>query len=957
MGKADSGRNGAGARDRHRAPDRFRVQEMTVSKPSLLQRWMSYAGSTPQRARANLYGLVALAIVIASAMAIGALVVSHQQAQSRADAKTQTLATSLELTFDGMLDATAAQLRPRADEIGRLVAADNATDKTVARLLGVDGLRIPNVSALRVYDEDGDIVAGRDTPGAAANVAARDYFLRARQDEEAQLHVAQASPNRNYDQWYWPLVQRINEPDGSFGGILVATLKVDDLRAMLARIQLEGGDSIELRDPSMGLIARVVFDQANTIQVGDPRMSVPGLEAMREDPRQGTYVSDDSYIDPMSRTYSYRRSARYGYYVVVGVPQTTAFAAWQRQAWLVLALLGAFIACAGVFTWVIDSGWRRHEQALERIRNSENSLNEAMEIARLGSFVYYLRRDTWESSEAFDHMFGIDEHYPRDLVHWLKLVSVDSRHEVRSRVNRLIDKGASFDHEYRIVRPIDGQERWVHSACRLRHDKLGNPVAIVGTYQDITERKAAEETINKLAFFDQLTGLANRTLLLDRLRQAMALSSRSGHAGAVLLIDLDNFKTLNDIHGHEKGDQLLKQVAQRLNSCLRAEDTVSRPLNKNTVARLGGDEFVVVLPNLSGETEEDAAAQAKIVASKLLFALSENYELDGVSFVGTASIGVTLFHGRRASIEDLLKQADLAMYRAKASGRDAVCFFDADLEATVLKRAMLEGHLRQALGLNQFQLHFQAQVVGDGHVTGAEVLARWKHPVLGMVSPAEFIPVAEESNLILPLGRWVLETACRQLAAWSLVPEFLDLTLAVNVSPQQFYQTDFVEQVQGILADTRARPHLLKLELTESLLLRDVDEIIEKMMALKAIGVGFALDDFGTGYSSLLYLKRLPLDQLKIDQSFVRDVLVDPNDAAIARTVAALGQTLGLKVIAEGVETEAQRDFLADSGCHAYQGYFISRPLPVEGFEAFAREAWERENREFLAQCAAAMES
>jgi EAL domain-containing protein (putative c-di-GMP-specific phosphodiesterase class I) len=334
-----------------------------------------------------------------------------------------------------------------------------------------------------------------------------------------------------------------------------------------------------------------------------------------------------------------------------------------------------------------------------------------------------------------------------------------------------------------------------------------------------------------------------------------------------------------------------------------------------------------------------------------LCTLSEDYELDGVRFVGTASIGVTLFRGRRASIEDLLKQADLAMYRAKASGRDAVCFFDEDLEATVMKRAMLQGHLRRALELNQIQLHYQAQVVGTGHVTGAEVLARWHHPVLGMVSPGEFIPVAEESNLILPLGRWVLETACHQLAAWSGRPEFADLTLSVNVSPQQFYQADFVEQVKAVLAYTKARPHLLKMELTESLLLRDVDEIIEKMMALKSIGVGFSLDDFGTGYSSLLYLKRLPLDQLKIDQSFVRDVLVDPNDAAIARTVAALGQTLGLTVIAEGVESAEQRDFLARSGCHAYQGYFISRPLPVEGFEEFARRSWERENERFVTEC------
>jgi diguanylate cyclase (GGDEF)-like protein/PAS domain S-box-containing protein len=898
-----------------------------------------------------LYSGVALAIVATCVLAISALTHARHQAQQRVSAATQELATAVESTFDALLDSADLELRGAADEIARQLSKGEINERAIARYLERQSGRLSYLSSLRAYDEEGDPISGADALAPSVNVSNRDYFIRARDVADPGLIAGTASPNRSYDQWYWPLVRRISDPDGSFDGIVLATMRINNIAAILGRVRLEHGDSVELRDPSMGLIARTVLQEADPIKIGDRRTSVPGLEAMRTNPLEGTYVSDDSYIDPVSRTYSYRRSPKYGFVVVVGVPQATALADWRKQVWIVLALLGSFVGSTLAFCWIIDSGWRRQENALERIRNSEHSLNEAMEIARLGSYVYDLRSDSWTSTEAFDHMFGIDGNYRRDMVHWLKLVNVDSRHEVRAHVQRLIEKGIPFNHEYRIVRPSDGEERWVHCACRLRHDKEGDPTAIVGTYQDITERKAAEETINKLAFFDQLTGLANRTLLLDRLRQAMTLSRRNGHAGAVLLIDLDNFKTLNDIHGHEKGDLLLKQVAFRLTTCLRAEDTVARPVGKNTVARLGGDEFVVVLPNLSGNSEEEAAAQAKVVASKLLFTLNQNYELDGVGFVGTASIGVTLFRGRRASIEDLLKQADLAMYRAKASGRDAVCFFDADLEATVMKRAMLEGHLRRALGLNQFQLHYQAQVVGDGHVTGAEVLARWQHPVLGMVSPAEFIPVAEESNLILPLGKWVLETACRQLAAWSLIPEFAGLTLAVNVSAQQFYQTDFVDQVRGLLAETKARAHLLKLELTESLFLRDVDEIIEKMMALKAVGVGFALDDFGTGYSSLLYLKRLPLDQLKIDQSFVRDVLIDPNDAAIARTVAALGQTLGLKVIAEGVETEAQRDFLAESGCHAYQGYFISRPLPVEGFEDFARRAWERENLFYLAQC------
>ena len=892
---------------------------------------------------------VGTVLAITSIVAIWALVNSRAVAQQRAAIATEGLATSVVLTFDELLDATDLELRTTAEELSRQLNSGHFDEHAAGRYVEREATRVAGLAALQAYDEDGEAFVAQDGSAAPANIATREYFLRARDNPQAGLLVGAAVPGPVQGHWYWPLARRISDPDGTFSGVVLAMVRVDRLKAMLAGIRVDRGDTIELRDAAMGLVARAVLDDDDPVKVGDPRTSVPGVATMRVDPNAGTFVSD-TYADAVDRTYSYRRSAKHGFVVVVGTPQQAALAQWHRQAWIVLAVLGSFAASAVAFCWLINGGWRRQEQALERVRSSEHSLNEAMEIARLGSFVYEVGDDSWISSDGFDQMFGIDGNYPRDLIHWLKLVCTESRCEVRTLVNRLIEKGIPFDLEYRIVRPNDGTERWVHCACRLRQDGFHHATAIVGTYQDITVRKAAEETINKLAFFDSLTGLANRTLLLDRLRQAMTLSERSGHAGAVLLIDLDNFKTLNDIHGHEKGDLLLIQVAHRLNACLRSEDTVARPVGKNTVARLGGDEFVVILPNLNGDDEEESASHAKVVASKILFSLNENYELDGVSFLGTASIGVTLFHGNRSSVEDLLKQADLAMYRAKASGRDAVCFFDADLEATVMKRATLEGHLRRALELHQtqFQLHFQAQVEGEGQVTGAEVLVRWKHPVLGVVSPGEFIPVAEDSNLILPLGKWVLETACRQLAAWTLVPEFMNLTLAVNVSAHQFYQTDFVDQVRKVLIDTRARPHLLKLELTESLLLRDVDEIIRKMMALKEIGVGFALDDFGTGYSSLLYLKRLPLDQLKIDQSFVRDVLVDPNDAAIARTVAALGKTLGLAVIAEGVETEEQRDFLAQAGCNAFQGYYISRPLPVDKFEEFARGAWQRQNERFV---------
>lgn len=459
--------------------------------------------------------------------------------------------------------------------------------------------------------------------------------------------------------------------------------------------------------------------------------------------------------------------------------------------------------------------------------------------------------------------------------------------------------------------------------------EAGQVTHYVGTSLDLTERKRTEALINELAYFDPLSGLPNRSLLIDRLGQATAASARNGDYGALIFLDLDNFKTLNDTLGHDIGDLLLKEVAIRLSKCVRESDTV---------ARLGGDEFVLILSNLS-EDRDDAAKAAETVADKVLAALNQTYQLGYATHHSGASLGVTLFHGSTLTNDELMKQADLAMYRAKDAGRNTMCFFDPAMEESVKARAALEIALREALNSNQFELHYQPQVVGNGQLTGAEALIRWRHPSRGMVSPADFIPLAEETGLIQCLGHWVLHTGCRQLALWAKQKDMAHLTLAVNVSAEEFRQANFVEQVLAVLHNTGARADRLKLELTESLLVDNIQDIIEKMFALKAKGVCFSLDDFGTGYSSLSYLKRLPLDQLKIDQSFVRDVLSDPNDTAIARTVVALAQNLGLGVIAEGVETEKQRDFLADCGCQAYQGYYFSRPLPIEDFEAYAQRS------------------
>ena len=454
------------------------------------------------------------------------------------------------------------------------------------------------------------------------------------------------------------------------------------------------------------------------------------------------------------------------------------------------------------------------------------------------------------------------------------------------------------------------------------------PTLCVGSFTDVTEHKAAEARIEHLAFFDTLTGLPNRRQLQDQLQQVLAGCHRQGQAGAVLLIDLDDFKTLNDTLGHDMGDLLLQHMTARLQTCLGEHDTL---------ARWGGDEFVVVMQGLSPVPAE-ATGQAHALAARCLSLLSQSCDLAGQEYHISCSIGITLFGTPPpVSLDELMRQADLAMSEAKAAGRHTLRFFDPDMQAALHRRSALEADMRRGLQRHEFQLYYQPQVDAAGRVFGTEALVRWHHPERGMVSPAEFIPAAEHAGLILPLGAWVLETACQQLVTWSRQPDLARLTVSVNVSVRQFRLPDFVDLVLGILARTGANPHRLKLELTESVLIDDVEAVVARMDTLKGHGVGFSLDDFGTGYSSLAYLKRLPLDQLKIDQSFVRDVLTDPHDASIARTIVALADAMGLAVIAEGVETEAQRDFLHQHGCRSYQGYLFGRPMPADAFAQHVR--------------------
>ena len=567
------------------------------------------------------------------------------------------------------------------------------------------------------------------------------------------------------------------------------------------------------------------------------------------------------------------------------------------------------------------------EEALTKLQKSESWFRSIFENVNTGIASTDSSGRVTSFNEAFRTMLGYDAEALKNM-NFADFTHPDDLKLETVFFNEILAGKRNHYHITKRYIASDGRLLWVDLSSAAIRDARGEVTNFVAVIQDITDRKVAENEIEHLAFYDSLTQLPNRRLLLDRLHQALASSARYGREGALLFIDLDNFKNLNDTLGHDIGDLLLQQVAQRLESCIREGDTV---------ARLGGDEFVVMLLDLS-EQPIEAAAQTESTGEKILAALSRPYQLDTLAYRCSASIGVTLFNDNQQGPDELMKQADIAMYQAKKSGRNSLRFFDRQMQENISARVSLESELHNAIEFRQFHLYYQIQVDSSPRPFGAEALIRWIHPERGLVSPAQFIPLAEETGLIVSIGQWVLETACAQIKAWQQEALTRDLVLAVNVSAHQFHQVDFVAQVQAVVQRYAINPMLLKLELTESLLLKNIEDTIAIMNELNQSGVQLSLDDFGTGFSSLQYLKRLPLNQLKIDRSFVRDISFDSSDKAIVRTIIAMAQSLNVDVIAEGVETEEQRQFLLNSGCTHYQGYLFGRPVPIEQFETLLKQ-------------------
>ncbi|MGM8061187.1 bifunctional diguanylate cyclase/phosphodiesterase [Vogesella indigofera] len=618
---------------------------------------------------------------------------------------------------------------------------------------------------------------------------------------------------------------------------------------------------------------------------------------------------------------AYRASRAYPFIIVVRLDRELALGKWRQEANIAVLVVGlSLLVLLGLATVY----YLRFER-LERIRQQDE---EQLRIAAAafesqeGIFVTDASSRILRVNRAFTHITGYSE---QEAIGQTPQLLSSGKHLppfYMSMWQQLLATGFWCGEVWNRRKNGDIFPEWLTiTAVKSATDVTSHYVA---TLTDITQRKRAEDEIRQLAFYDPLTRLPNRRLLLERLHRALGGSDRRD-GGALLFIDLDNFKTLNDTLGHDMGDLLLQEVGRRLSRCVRDGDTV---------ARLGGDEFVILLQHL-GKDKHEAAGYAQRLGERCRKALNETYDLAGHPYHSTPSIGIAMFadgHGPHTS-DELMKRADLALYSAKAAGRNAVHLFDLQMQSSLSERAGLESALRQAVAQKQLQLHFQPQVNHLGVICGAEVLLRWQHPILGMLAPDRFITLAEESGLIVPIGQWVLEQACRQLASWCRQPATAHLTLSVNVSARQLRHPDFSAQVQTILATSGANPHRLMLEITESCLVDDLHASSNIMMALRQQGVRFALDDFGTGYSSLSYLKRLPLDQLKIDQSFVHGVLQDQNDATIVRTIISLANSLNLTVLAEGVESAAQHVFLAQHGCHCYQGYLFGHPQPIAALQ------------------------
>lgn len=874
-------------------------------------------GVTPTRIRAAAFGLVGIFLLALLAAAVSLILSARQATLTETQEQSVRFVSGAEVALNRSLLGVDVLLASMDDLLGLAqLTSTQINAKTASRLMHGAVQQNMLIRHVALIDAQARVLATSDASGAALTVKLPPGFLA---EVLAQpiptMLLSQPAMSFVSSEQVLYLARYITLRDGA-KVMVTAEVQIPVLTAIL----IQGVDINRLE---------VTLERSNgDLLASEPPQQHPGhtqRQPLGEQQGASTQVQRmPARLSAVPALVLARPLLYRDVLITASIPLDAALSDWRTERNFILGVSLVFavmiLAAGGFALWYLE----RLAQARLSIVQSKTALDQALESMVSGFMLLNADNQilTWNRrlielypwlATAMTPLMPFQTMLEKAIAHTRPHASAVERQDWVQR-RMALQRHAQGSHEQKLP---GGQLIQITE----RRTPTGG---IVIVYQDVTELHAATAEIEHLAFYDPLTGLPNRRLLMNRLQQATASSACSGRFGALLFLDVDHFKTLNDTQGHDIGDMLLCAVAQRLSGCVRVHDTV---------ARLGGDEFVVMLEDLS-EHAHEAAALSRNIGEKILHQLSQPYQLGTHSYSSSASMGLALFGSSNLDATDLLKQADIAMYQVKSGGRNGMCFFDPHMQAAITARAQLETDLHAALRGEQFELYYQPQVEQGGRILGAEVLIRWQHPLRGMVSPLEFIPAAEESDLIIPIGRWVLRTACLQLAVWQGIAHCSTLKLAVNVSARQFRRPDFVATVMQVLHETGACAHLLKLELTESLVLVDVNDTISKMRELKALGVQFSVDDFGTGHSSLAYLTNLPLDQLKIDQSFVRNIGIQSSDGVIVQTIIGMARNLALEVIAEGVETQAQLDFLARHGCTLYQGYLFGKPTPLPGFEA-----------------------
>ncbi len=861
--------------------------------------------ATPARIRVTVWGLV-IALVAMIAMASSYQIWNaHQRALAESQAQATRFVAGAESAFNRSLLGIDVLLAGTDNFLGLSTTVPQWVDREAAsHLLRNAASQNLTVRFVALVDEKGTPFASSEPLGArVARELPQAFIDDAMAQPMSTLVISAPVDSVASMERVLYFGRYIRMADGSN---LLAVAEVPT--AVLATVLMQGTDIAGLE---------VTLERGN----GQLLLGVPNQYAS---PVAAGAAQDRARLSGVPALVVRRPLLYRDLWISASIPLEAALSKWRfdRNVLLIAALLfSVLLLTAGAF--VVDY-LRRIAAARLAIAQSKMTLDQALESMVSGFVLLDAEQRVVQWNRRFVELFpwmgdGIAVGLP-----FRQVLETASKHHLPGATDA---EHAQWVEERLLAQMAHAAvplEQILPNGQHIEITERPTPDAgLVITYHDVTALRQASAEIETLAFYDALTGLPNRRLLLDRLTQAIGAAERSGQWGALLFLDLDHFKLVNDTMGHEVGDELLQQVAQRLSACVRDTDTV---------ARLGGDEFVVMLKDLS--TDKAHAAQvAQRIGEEMLLTLDQSYLLRDHPYRSTCSLGATLFAAEEHNAGELLKQADIAMYQVKAQRGNALCFFDPHMQAAISDRAQLEVDLRAALVRDEFELYYQPQFAAHGGVVGAEALLRWRHPLRGLLAPGAFIVAAEESELIVPMGEWVLRTACQQLAAWQGDAQLRVLQLSVNVSARQFRQSDFVQTVTNIVQACGIAPHLLKLELTESLMLDKVDECIAKMGQLKETGIRFSLDDFGTGYSSLAYLTRLPLDQLKIDQSFVHNLGVRHSDGLIVQTIVGMARSLGLEVMAEGVETESQKELLAQYGCTLYQGYLFARPAPVAQLE------------------------